>query len=91
MQIKQIPLRMAEKINVGAYETIEPDVGLMITLDEGEDPVDAELKALPILQKMWDQMAMKMLSEVKQRRLASGNTKDMPLVDDLRKFFAEKT
>jgi hypothetical protein len=75
MKVNQIRVTVREKLFVGNYETIEPEVTYYATLDPGDDRDVCTAQLFSLAEKAWAKEALMMLNRVLQRRAGDSTKK----------------
>lgn len=73
MKVKEVRVTIREKLNVGNYETIEPEVTMIGTLEPNDDPVACASELHKMAQPAWAKQALIELAWVAQRRRSDTN------------------
>lgn len=68
MKVKEIRATVRQKLFVGNYETVEPEITYVATLDDHDDASTCLKELFALVRKEWSREALTMLVEVIQRR-----------------------
>lgn len=73
MKPSKVRVVIRQKLNVGGFENIEPEVEICADLEDGDDPSKCSAELHKMIQAAWAKQALTELGWVAQRRALSSD------------------